>query len=318
MFFCDGHFGVFNERIKLDATRRGRIDSAVANFIAYCENDIELHKVMAEKPFLQGSVATGTVIKPLLGDEFDVDVIYPFNLNNFNNPSPTGIVDWFVGRLQLSADYKQRLIIKPRCARLNYAGDFHVDIIPSAKDKGDMQPYAVPTRDKVGWKKNDPKGFSAWVQNKDVASQWIDGAGDGRFKRACRFLKRWRDHRFGDESAPSSMLLITVLGKHAPPGWNYFPQVENLLYPEHQCDAAYLYDLVRITIGCIETQGHEGYMNPTIPEENLAAGWEGTHSVLFVSRLRSLADGLWKAMNAITEAEATQLYQAALGNSFPT
>jgi hypothetical protein len=78
--WCDQQFRSFNEKIRLDDTRRGRIESALSAFGNFCKADAELSAAADGDPFLQGSVATRTAVRPLATDEFDVDVIYPFRL----------------------------------------------------------------------------------------------------------------------------------------------------------------------------------------------------------------------------------------------
>ena len=56
--WCDSQFSAFNDLLKLDATRRGRIDSAVVAFSGFCDSDPQLNAASAGRPFLQGSVAT--------------------------------------------------------------------------------------------------------------------------------------------------------------------------------------------------------------------------------------------------------------------
>lgn len=131
--WCDQHFAAFNNSLKLDSTRQDRIDSAVARFIAFAKKDEQLKLAMAAEPFFQGSVATRTAIRPLASDEFDVDVVFPFKLAMFKNEhrNPSSIFEWFVARLQTSEDYRRRMEKKNRCVRLDYAGDFHVDLIPA-------------------------------------------------------------------------------------------------------------------------------------------------------------------------------------------
>ena len=80
----------FNEKIKLDSVHVDRVIDATKRFKEFCEKDAELKAGIAENVFLQGSVATKTVIRPLAGDEFDVDAVYPFNLRAFReNPTPS-------------------------------------------------------------------------------------------------------------------------------------------------------------------------------------------------------------------------------------
>jgi hypothetical protein len=159
--WCDAHFAAFNQRLMLDNTRMGRIGSELRHFTDFCSGDAEMSVALGGEPFLQGSVATRTAIRPLSSDEYDVDVVYPFRLSAFpvEHQYPRSIVAWFIGRLQNDGFYVNRLTPKDRCARIDYAGDFHVDIIPSTQEVLRHQPYAVPTRDQREWTINNPLLF---------------------------------------------------------------------------------------------------------------------------------------------------------------
>ena len=69
MTWCETQVANFNEKLKLDAARKDRVLSAVQRLEEFCKSEDELKIVRSEDVFLQGSVATGTVIKPLKGDE---------------------------------------------------------------------------------------------------------------------------------------------------------------------------------------------------------------------------------------------------------
>jgi hypothetical protein len=145
MTWCESQVARFNSDIKLDSERKKRIDGAIDRFQNFCTSDEQLKIATSGSAFLQGSVATGTVIRPLGDGEFDVDVVYPFNFHDFDSSAtPDQIISWFVSRLQQSEFYKNRLIPRDRCARIDYAGDFHVDIIPATQSIPQTQPYAVP------------------------------------------------------------------------------------------------------------------------------------------------------------------------------
>jgi len=319
LMWCESQFTAFNENIRLNATRRSRIESAISAFIEFCHQDKQLSFALAENPFLQGSVATGTAIRPLSNDEFDVDVIYPFRLSAFGNqqPTPKHIIDWFTSRLVQNGFYKPRLIPKPRCARIDYAGDFHVDIIPSTKDIPDHQPYAIPTRDLTGWITNDAIGFANWVRARDGAAGGKDIYGDGRFVRTVRIMKRWRDHFFGEQSAVSSILLTTILGKHDPTISGYRPPLEKPLYPTYQNDAAYMYDMLRLTWSCLQTPPVNAFWNPTLPDEDLARGWDQKDREIFLLRLGSCISHMENSLTGKTEEAAITNYKKAFGETFP-
>jgi SMODS domain-containing protein len=208
MTWCVAQVKAFNDKIKLDAGRLDRIRSAVARFQEYCQNDNELDTAILGNVFLQGSVATGTVIKPTGSDEFDADVVYSFLFDAFpTGTTPVQILDWFRGWLQQSEFYRGNMIPKERCVRINYAGDFHLDIIPATPSIPSHQPYAVPAKDLASWVVSDPVDFANWVAMIDHRSEGVDADGVGRFVRCARMVKRWRDSFFDAASAPTSILL---------------------------------------------------------------------------------------------------------------
>ena len=303
----------------LDETRRGRIESAYATFVEFCKTDSQLATALAGEPFFQGSFSYQTIIRPTQQIEFDVDIIYPFSLEAFGypKPGPREILNWFVGRLRERKDYADKLIQKPRCARLNYAGDFHLDIIPSTRQLRDHQPYAVPTRDLGAWITNDPVGVAHWVKQLDDRSGQADTDNENRFRRSVRMLKRWRDVSFKSHEAPSSILLLTMLGKHEASAKNYNPPMQDPLFPKYSFDAAYIYDMVRLTRSCIVLRGDQSFLHPTITNENLAAGWQEGNLNTFIKGLDELIASLQRAIWSETEAESIRFYRGAFGDSFP-
>ncbi len=317
MTWCIAQFQKFNDLIKLDATRSARITDAINRFRDFSRADDELRIAADGDTFLQGSVTAGTVIKPLENDEFDVDVVYPFSLNAFEaNTSPSEITNWFLSRLKQSDFYKNRLIPKDRCARINYAGDFHIDIIPATSSISEHQPYAVPAKDVRSWISNDPNGFLDWIRAKDQRGGGIDADGFGRFVRSVRMTKRWRDSFFGDETLPKSMLLTTMLGKHEPTG-SYTPLLGNPLFPQYQTDIAYLYDMLRVTKSCLVLGRKSAFTHPTL-NEDLARGWDDEHLDLFMQRLDTFIECIGDGIYAENDDASLAHYKEAFGETFPS
>lgn len=312
--WCDQQFLAFDAKINLDDTRRGRIESALTAFAEFCNSDQELHAAAAGAPFLQGSVATMTAVRPLVGDEFDVDVVYPFLYSAFSNGiTPGATIEWFLSRLRQNAFYRDNLIPKDRCARIDYAGDFHVDIIPSTHELHAYQPYAVPSRDLNSWVVSDPIGFANWVRERDRSS-------GGYFVRAVRIMKRWRDEFFETDEAPSSMLITTFLGNHEPARGPYEPPLQDPLFPQYKHQAAYIYDLLRLTHSCLLGSEHRDlpFLNPVIPTEDLSRGWREEHLDTFLGRLQQCIGYLEAAIFANTEVASIENYRYAFGDTFPS
>lgn len=314
--WCDQQFAKHNARLELDATRLDRIESAVRSFGKFAENDEELGSAIAGEPFLQGSVASRTSVRPIETDEYDVDVVYPLDLDSLVTADPAPILDWFETRLARSATYSERMVRMNRCVRINYAGDFHMDIIPATDSLSDKQPYAVAARDLADWLQTDPVGFAAWVAMQDARSGYRDGNGSGIFNRSVRYLKRWRDHFFTDDAKPSSILLVTILGKHEA-SRTYNPPVVDPLFPTYKNEAAYLYDLLRLTLSCLDAPPHSAFEHPTNPGEDLGGSWVSDYLGEFLDCVRMTIDHLSQAISSSSRETAIEHYQDALGPSFP-
>ena len=318
MTWCEAQVTKFNTQIKLDSTRIDRVVKAIERFQAFCTSDPQLSAARAGDVFLQGSVATKTVVKPIKRDEFDVDVVYPFRLNAFPfDTKPGQIIEWFLSRLRESDFYKNNLKPRDRCARINYAGDFHVDIIPATNTLDYHKPYAVPAKDLSDWITNDPLGYVNWVGQIDSRADGADGDGVSRFVRCCRIMKRWRDAKLTTEQAPASILLVTMLGKHDPTIKNYNPPIADALYPQYQTDIAYLYDMIRLTHSCLNSARRSAFMHPTIPNEDLSRGWDKKYLTIFMDRLQACIENVRKGIYSSDENASISHYRNAFGDTFP-
>jgi hypothetical protein len=319
MTWCETQVARFNDIIKLDSARIARVTAAIQRLQEFCKKDDELKLAMAGDIFLQGSVASQTVIRPLAGEEFDVDAVYPFHLNAFpHDTAPRVILEWFLSRLKQSDFYKKNLIPRDRCARIDYAGDFHVDVIPATGTLDYHRPYAVPARDRRSSITNDPVGYTSWIEEIDRRASGINADGVGRFVRCCRMMKRWRDTNFSTTNAPSSIVLVTMLGKHDPSKKGYNPPLSDPLYPEYPTDLAYLYDMLRLTHSCIDAARRSAFMHPTLPKEDLARGWDERYLKPFMTLLQACIDNLRLGIYSRDEKASLKHYKDAFGDTFPT
>ena len=182
----------------------------------------------------------------------------------------------------------------------------------------DKQPYAVPAKGLSTWVVNDPLGYVGWVERIDMNGEGSDADGDGRFVRSCRMMKRWRDQFFADGTGPSSILLVTMLGKHDPSRSNYSPALKDPLFPQYQTDMAYLFDMVRLTHSCLISARRSAFMHPTITDEDLGPDWDETRLIPFMARLRTFIDHIRNGIYATDDKTALEHYAKAFGATFPT
>jgi hypothetical protein len=130
-------------------------------------------------------------------------------------------------------------------------------------------------------------------------------------------MKRWRDELPANETPPSSILLLTMLGHHEANG-NYNPPLDNRLFPEYNTDASYLYDMARLTLSCIRLSGDRSFMHPTIAGDNLASAWKKDDQPKFEKQLELFVSRIGQGIFAKTDSESIIFYKQAFGESFPS
>ncbi len=92
--------------------------------------------------FPQGSFLLKTVVKPMADVEYDVDLICLLHLAGCLNARAN--IHVRSHRIEVSL---QDLLVKDRCCRIDYAGEFHMDIIPARHENtSDLNRIVVPDR----------------------------------------------------------------------------------------------------------------------------------------------------------------------------
>lgn len=244
--------------------------------------------------YLQGSTALGTTVKPIGRNEYDVDLVcHIAGLGRWLQPARC---KQLVGdRLKQHQYYKTILEEKPRCWRLNYANEFHLDITPSIPNTACMNGgELVPDKALRCWKASNPKGYRNAFQRraelvpqmrmlKRMAEDRARADADiepfpqkQRFKgllcRIVQIAKRHRDIYFlkRDESlAPISVILTTLAA------WSYEFCARSFVY-DSELDV--LCDVIRRLPEFIEQHEVNGQQvwviwNETTEGENFAERW---------------------------------------------
>ena len=96
--------------------------------------------------------------------------------------------------------YKSMSHRKTRCVMVDYADDFHLDIVPCVEIEGKR--YICNRKDDI-FEITDGTGYREWFNAKTQVT-------NGNLKRVTRLLKFMRDHK-GNFTAPS-ILLTTLIG----------------------------------------------------------------------------------------------------------
>lgn len=229
--------------------------------------------------FPQGSVRIGTTVRPLDQDEYDVDLVLLLSTVIDDAMHLYGLVR---DRLLAHKTYAGILEEKKRCLRLNYAGQFHLDVLPARPTFWpESTSLWVPDMELRGWSVSDPKGYASWflgiaegerdriLAQTEPLPEFTSVEQKSPLQRTVQLLKRRRDVYFdGDEDAPRSVVLTTLAARH---------------YRNQQSVLAALVDTLELISAEIQrTQGILAVPNPTLPQEDFADAWDVNSYARFV------------------------------------
>jgi Second Messenger Oligonucleotide or Dinucleotide Synthetase domain len=257
--------------------------------------------------FPQGSVILGTTVRPIGRIEFDVDLVCKL-IRGSRELGQAYVKNMIGDRLCQHATYRDMLEDINRGWRLNYAGEFHMDITPAVPNllcaNGGV---LVPDKKLSRWKESNPAEYSEWFKGKAALPlrQAIHRAmqkeaqvqpipkhsfAKGVLRRVVQIYKRHRDLYFnGKKDAPIS-IIITTLAAHA-----YEKAAKERVY-ESEFDL--VYDILDLMPTFIEQRYENSRVlfyieNPTTQGENFAEKWnacpERAHA-FFAWREKAMAD----------------------------
>lgn len=239
----------------------------------------------------QGSVATRTTTRPWGQQEFDLDLVCQIVREVLD---PMWLYTAIGARLREHAYYATILKPMKRCWRLDYAGNFHMDILPARPDRSRPgNAVLVPDRKLRDWCPSNPKDYARWFTLQaqtfpGVEARTTEPLPDNDptedrppLNRAVQLLKRHRDICFmGDEDAPRSIVLTTLAGNHYRGQASVF-----------ECLLAILNG---IATEIAATPGILIVRNPANAAENFAEAWHGNELAYrrFVRFIGEFRDGL--------------------------
>lgn len=296
-------FRAFDTRISLDQARLRRIRSAHHALRKSAEDDAALSQRLVGS-FIQGSYAQGTAIRPPEGGTFDVDVVLGFDLREkgllgTRLKSPLDAIRWLARRVRGFRQISGRVLTRSRCVRVEYQGDFHMDVVIAHAPDGLTGTILVPDRRREEWIESHPRGLIDWCASRNKAT-------DHGFSRTVRYLKHWRDHRLPKSARPSSMALQAMVGKGL--GNRIRSDAENVV-----CALRYIAG---------ETGSHEpGWnelviKNPVDDRSNLAENWDDESIVKFSRHARRASRLAESALAARTERSSKRLWTKFFGEAF--
>lgn len=189
-------------------------------------------RLASAKVFPQGSFAIGTVIRPVGDEDGEFDVDLACRLSATTLLAPAAAKRLIGDQLKADARYSHKLEEKSRCWRVNYAGEFHLDLCPLVRAE---ESDAIPDKELARWILTHPEAYAAWfnslanrtrtrmpteraVLKAEVAPFPEENSEKGWLRRVVQLLKRHRDlwcQRAGEQAdfSPISIIITTLAAK---------------------------------------------------------------------------------------------------------
>jgi hypothetical protein len=294
---------LLTDTVNLNQTRIDRVISA-HNTV---REALEAHEEVAPRlvgTYLQGSYAYGTAVRPGGSyTEYDVDAVIALYLEREDGSLPNGynVVEWIARVIESIDRYEGKVERKTTCARVDYESDdgrFHLDIVPGHQSGSTSDAICIPP----DWEQSHPRGYKGWLQDrKDEHCE--------RVKHLVRIMKYWRNKQctdgFGSKWGPNSMILTTLVAKHAPADGNYHDSLDEALietmesmldfFAAHDEDNPYRVPEVA---------------NPSLESEDLARNWKHDDYRRFRNLLDEAAATGQKALRSKDEQESIDLWNS--------
>ena len=153
----------------------------------------------------QGSYAHKTIIKPVAkNDEFDADILVfikdeDFEPDEFQKDYVREVYKVFKD----NGNYRDIVRLSTRCVTIDYAGDFHLDVVPCVEFQ---EKFYICNRIEKRYEHTDGDGYRRWFVKKNRI------VGKNLPRKVTRLLKFQRDHK--SNYSIKSILLTTLLGNH--------------------------------------------------------------------------------------------------------
>lgn len=176
-------FNLFlRDHVNLNQSRLDTLHSRISSLDTALEESAILEEQLEGTVIPQGSFAHRTIIKPLSGNDFDADVLLPMAEQDDWEPKK------YTLELKKALDavprYVDKTVLKKRCVTIEFANDFHIDIVPFV-ERSDGKTY-ITHRTRNEFIRQDPTAFTDWFNERNSTTS-------GHLVRVIRLFKWLRD-----------------------------------------------------------------------------------------------------------------------------
>lgn len=281
-----------DQEVNLNKSRLKRLNEHVEAVKDFLSEELDEFEGMKS----QGSYALRTIIKPVSDtDEYDADVLLYMTTDPEKSPSDyiNAVYDCF----RSSGTYKDKVHRRTRCVMLDYAGDFHLDVVPCIRDADGNHWICNNKTDE--FEPTDGTGYRDWFNKKS-------GLTNGHLKRVTRLLKFLRDHK--RTFSVKSILMTTLVGRTV----------------EDDCDGTEfksIPDALRTVANRLNDFLQSNPLlpvieNPVLPGEDFTRHWDQTKYTNFRAKFDAYTKKINEAYDCMDHDESVDKWRDIFGDKF--
>ena len=278
--------------VNLNQSRLDRLDTSVKAVTDFLKRNLSSFMEVER----QGSYGLKTIIRPVKeGQEYDADITLYMKYDK--DKKPEDYINDLYNCFRDNGTYKDKVHRRTRCVYLDYAGDFHLDIVPCIT-KADGSNWVCNNKTNK-FERTDGTGYRDWFNEKTRITH-------GNLKRVTRLLKFLRDHK-GNFTA-KSILLTTLIGM--------------FVYGEDDGDNfKTIPDALKTVSNRINNflQRHPTMptiTNPVLPEEDFNRHWDQAKYENFREKFATYTEKINEAFDAKEHDDSVGKWRAVFGDEF--
>jgi Second Messenger Oligonucleotide or Dinucleotide Synthetase domain/Adenylyl/Guanylyl and SMODS C-terminal sensor domain len=204
MRFIDHFNGFLANEVNLSQARLDQLDERVGAIDSFLNSGDDEISTRFVQTIPQGSYAHRTIINPVDdNDEFDADVL--LELTEEPDWSASDYIEELYKVFRSSSRYRSMVSRHARCVKVDYANEFHIDVVPYVERHGEHYICNRDEGDDGEFELTNPEGFNEWLDQQDQTT-------GGKLIKVVRLLKYLRDYK-NTFSLKSVILNILVGGR---------------------------------------------------------------------------------------------------------
>ena len=287
--------------VNLNQSRIETLSSRVKAIDDFLKND-DVFGAIYKETRSQGSFAHRTIIKPSKKkQEFDADIV--FYLKENLDWEPKHYIEELYKRFKANGTYEEKCGRGTRCVTIDYAGEFHLDIVPCIHRENAVfnDTFHICNRKENTEERTNPQGFTDWLAEKNRET------GRNNLIKVIRLLKYLRDIK--QTFSCKSILLTTLIA-------NQIGGLRDLTAPYTDLPTT-----LRVLVGrlndYLKDNAHMPVVcNPVDDNENFNRHWDQAKYENFRNQIGRYTDWINDAFDEENQAESIKKWQKIFGDDF--